>query len=206
MAISIKTRITDKDLTGKSHWWGAPDLPSDIPYPYVNIDENDETYPEPLTFVCQIKCSDIAIYDSENLLPHTGFLYFFAPIDYFLGEYYSPLDYHTDPVIIYSSQENNLKPYKLCWEDTDESIFRPAEEIVFKKSTTLKGQDIRMLTLPYQDEISDQYIDCMAVLQLDEEDKWGLRFFDCGMYYFLMKRKDIINREWNKVKGALFTY
>ena len=84
MAIRINTRVTDGNLKGLSHWWGAPDLPEGMAYPCINVkDEDGGTYPEPLTFVCQIRCADIAELDPEGLLPHRGMLYFFAPIDYF---------------------------------------------------------------------------------------------------------------------------
>ena len=100
MAISITTHTTQEDLTGKSHWWGAPDLPDNVPYPCITCEDEEGTYEEPLTFVCQIRCADIASLDPENLLPHTGMLYFFAPIAYFLGETDSPLDYHDAPAVL----------------------------------------------------------------------------------------------------------
>ena len=88
MPINIATTPSAENLVGKSHWWGAPDLPESITYPYEEVaDADGTTYPEPLTFVCQIRCRDIAPLDADNLLPHTGMLYFFAPIDYFLGYY-----------------------------------------------------------------------------------------------------------------------
>ncbi|HIZ87212.1 MAG TPA: DUF1963 domain-containing protein [Candidatus Coprenecus pullistercoris] len=69
----------------RSHWWGAPDLPEGMAYPCIEVEDKDGgTYFEPLTFVCQIRCSDIAKLDPKGLLPHRGLLYFFAPIDYFL--------------------------------------------------------------------------------------------------------------------------
>ena len=55
MAIQITTRTTDKDLTGRSHWWGAPDMPEGMAYPCIEVeDEDGGRYPEPLTFVCQV--------------------------------------------------------------------------------------------------------------------------------------------------------
>ena len=125
MAIQITTRTTDKDLTGRSHWWGAPDMPEGMAYPCIEVeDEDGGRYPEPLTFVCQIRCADIAGLDPEGLLPHKGMLYFFAPIDYFLGDDGSPLDYHDSPAVLYTEREEGLRPYELCWEGTDESVFR----------------------------------------------------------------------------------
>ena len=72
------------ELFGKSKWWGAPDLPAGSPYPVVPMGDTPEDC-EPLTFLCQIRCEDLAEVDAEGLLPHEGMLYFFAAIDYFLG-------------------------------------------------------------------------------------------------------------------------
>ena len=99
MAIRIETKTMKAPLIGKSHWWGAPDLPTDMPYPTVRVKDADGEYEEPLTFICQIKCEDIAMLDYDRILPQTGMLYFFAPLDYFLGETDSPLDYHEPPVV-----------------------------------------------------------------------------------------------------------
>ncbi len=212
MAISIETiscnNLKNADhmrLTGKSHWWGAPDLPENQPYPYVTISDGDDTFDEPLTFVCQIKLSDIAEYDKENLLPHSGMLYFFAPIDYFLGED-SLLDYHTPPVVIYSPIENGLEPYELYWEGTDESIFRPAEEIRFTQMADCSGDGHIILGKPYQDEISEAHPGCISLLQIDEDERWNLRFYDCGMYYFLINPTELAARNWSAVEGDLFFY
>ncbi len=203
MAISINTHKTKENLVGKSHWWGAPDLPAGVPYPYVDLDD----YPEPLTFVCQICLKDIAELDKANLLPHTGFLYFFAPLDYFLGEYDSPLDYHTPPVVLYSPIEDGLQPYVITWEGTDESIFRPAEAIEFKQipDDILVGGHV-LLGTPYQDEILQWNQGCVSLLQIDEDERWNLRFYDCGTYYFLIPKNDLKRYDWTKVIGEMFTY
>ena len=182
MAIRINTRVTEMDLRGRSHWWGAPDLPEGMAYPCIDVeDEDGGTYPEPLTFVCQIRCPDIAELDPEGLLPHRGMLYFFAPIDYFLGDDESPLDYHDSPAVLYTEQEDGLRPYELCWEGTDESVFRPAEEMLFSKAESPRGDGHILLGEPYQDEISQAHPGCLSLLQIDEDDRWGLRFYDCGM-------------------------
>ncbi len=206
MTIKINTYPTEESLIGKSHWWGAPDLPEDVPYPYETIEDEDDTYDEPLTFICQIRLKDIAELDHENRLPHKGILYFFAPIDYFLGESESPLDYHTAPVVIYSEQEDGLEPYDLHWEDTGESIFRPAEGIRFEKAEEEASDGHILLGRPYQDEIADAHPGCISLLQLDEDDRWNMRFFDCGMYYFLISEEALENRQWSEVEGDLFFY
>lgn len=206
MAIFISTKQTSQSLIGKSHWWGAPDLPEHVPYPCVTVVEDGEEIPEPLTFVCQIRCRDLVETDTENLLPHTGMLYFFAPIDYFLGETDSPLDYHDTPIIIYSPEEENLHPYQMCWENTDESVFRPAETISFQHSKSDCDDGIIMLGQPYQEEITTAHPNSISLLQLDENEQWGMRFFDMGMYYFLIGKEDLKAQRWDRVIGDLYTY
>lgn len=207
MAIRLHITPTDSPLVGKSHWWGAPDLPSDIPYPFVEVQDDDlELYNEPLTFVCQIRCSDIAPFDTKHLLPQRGMLYIFAPIDYFLGDEFSALDHFNPPVVIYSEQEEGLTPYDLHWEDTGESVFRPAEQIEFSLSEKESDDGMRMLTVPYQDDVAEQNPGLIALLQIDEEERWGLRFYDCGTYYILLRPEDIREGRWNNAKGELFFY
>ena len=97
MAIRIRLEKTAKPLFCESKWWGDPDLPADAEYPMMTVCENPdgctrivrandnvsgcETYEYPLTFICQVRCEDIAELDTENLLPHEGMLYFFAAMD-----------------------------------------------------------------------------------------------------------------------------
>ncbi len=203
--IRIETFQCVETLVAQSHWWGAPDLPDNIPYPSVTVnDESGEEYEEPLTFVCQIRCSDIATLDPDGLLPHKGMLYFFAPLDYFLGESESPLDYHIPPVVLYSPSLEGLKPYDLHWEDTGESVFRPAERIEFSEME--EGDGHALLAVPFQDEVRDARPGEMALLQIDEDERWGLRFYDCGMYYIMISPNDLKERKWHKVTGELFYY
>ena len=66
-------------LKSQSKWWGQADLPKGMNYPAIPY--NDEYGDDPLTFLCQIRCADLAACDPDNLLPHKGMLYFFAAID-----------------------------------------------------------------------------------------------------------------------------
>ena len=58
----------------------------------------------------------------------------------------------------------------------------------------------------YQDEIRQAHPGCLSLLQIDEDDRWGLRFYDCGMYYFLVRPGDLKARRWHRVEGDLFFY
>ena len=204
---------TDDDLVGKSHWWGAPDLPADVPYPYVMVDEGeDDAYPEPLTFICQIRMEDVAPFEHAGLLPRNGMLYFFAAIDHFLGYYDTPLDLcmhgpadDTVRVIYVEDVPADVQPYDLHWEDTGASVFAPAEAIEFYEGGGM-ADGHAMLTVPYQDEVSGCYPGYISLLQVDECDRWGLRFYDCGTLYLLIRPEDLRAKRFDKLVCEVFTY
>lgn len=65
--IRIETHLADSPLTGQSKWWGEPDMPEELDWPTVMVrDEDGESYDDPLTFVCQIRCADLK---SETAVP-----------------------------------------------------------------------------------------------------------------------------------------
>lgn len=63
-----------------------------------------------------------------------------------------------------------------------------------------------MLGKPYQDEVQESHSGDICLLQIDENDDWGLRFYDCGMYYIFMNPVNIKNGEWNQASSELFYY
>lgn len=197
MAIGLKFKPTTDDLTAKSKWWGAPDLPADWEYPCQDG--------VALTFVCQIRCEDITPYDKDGLLPHSGMLYFFAAI----GEYVNRLDiaeaehnglgeWEADAFkVLYSPNCEELVTYKILYED-GEPAYLDAEAIEF--SDEADGYDsFKLLGRPYYDEIAELYPDHISLLQIDESDEWGLMLYDCGMVVFLAKPEDLKAQRWDNV-------
>lgn len=202
---------TDEPLEGCSKWWGAPDLPKGSPYPVVPCKDGEDEWCEPLTFLCQIRCEDIADLDEENLLPHEGMLYFFAAVDYFLG-LDSPLDtpmgeWPSECVrVIYSPVCEGLEPYELHWSDSGESVFMPAEKLTFETCGMLE-EGFKLLGRPYLMEINEEYdTDYVSLLQIEESDDWGLRFFDCGNLCLLIRKAQLRGRFWESVVGYLHSF
>ena len=108
--------------------------------------------------------------------------------------------------MIYSEQEDNLKPYEITWENSDESIFRKAEAIKF--GTTDGSYDVFSHGLFGEaiDCVADCYPHLMPLLRIEEEDRWGLRFYDCGTYYFVISRKALAERNFSEARGKLFFF
>lgn len=212
-SICFATTPTDENLVGKSHWWGAPDLPGGVAYPYVMVTdpETGEDYAEPLTFLCQIRMEDVAPFDKEGLLPRKGMMYFFAAIDYFLGEMspieipnHGPAD-DTIRVIYVEDVPADVQPWEMLWEGTDESVYRPAEAMSFALGTETSPMHA-LLSVPYQEEVSGSYPGYISLLQVEESDRWGLRFYDCGTLYLLIRPEDLKALRFDRMQVEIFTY
>lgn len=102
MSKSIKMKVrpapAEYDLTA-SKFFGSPTIP----------EEWADDFDEDVIFLCQIRLQDIAPYDKENRLPHTGYLYIF--LDTYEGEY------DLVPIVRYSADEPDT-----VIEDFNESV------------------------------------------------------------------------------------
>lgn len=183
MAIKINIQPTAEDLAGKSHWWGFPDLPEACEWP---CNEDGDL----LTFICQISLEDISELDSENRLPHKGMLWFFAELDYFLGDLDAPCggtgEWEPDTFkVLYSEECSDLRTQEYYWEDGEPAVLE-AEEVTFEV-TSETDFGFKLLGMPAMTEgYENENEGLMSLLQLDEEERWGLCFFDCGTVNFMI--------------------
>ena len=183
MAIKINIQPTAEDLAGKSHWWGFPDLPEAFEWP---CNEDGEL----LTFICQISLEDISELDSENRLPHKGIIWFFADLDYFLGDLDAPCGGtgEWEPgtfKVLYSEGCSDLLTHEYYWEDGEPAVL-PAEEMTFEAASETDF-GFKLLGLPAMTEgYENENEGLMSLLQMDEKERWGLRFFDCGTMNFMI--------------------
>ena len=183
MAIKINIQPTAEDLAGKSHWWGFPDLPEICEWP---CNEDGDL----LTFICQISLEDISEFDTDNRLPHKGIIWFFADLDYFLGDLDAPCggtgEWKPGTFkVLYSEDCSDLLTHEYYWEDGEPAVL-PAEEMTFEAASEtdfgFKLLGLPALTEGYENENEG----LMSLLQMDEEERWGLRFFDCGTVNFMI--------------------
>ena len=209
--IKLETTPVDSPLYGQSKWWGEPDMPEELDWPEKKVtDEDGETYDDPLIFVCQIRCEDIAVLDPQGLLPHEGMLYFFAALDYFLGDFDTPAypgmgqwqpDYFR---VLYSPKCEQLHTHHMVCSDGSPATL-PAESITF--SSCLPSDDgLKILGTPYIEEVREAMPGMISLLQVDESDRWNLVFHDCGMLHFLIKQSDLLARRWERVACHLFSF
>ncbi len=208
MAIRLTLKKTDRILFCGSKWWGDPDMPEDMQYPTVKVTDEDGTYDYPLTFICQINCEDIARYDPESLLPREGMLYFFAALDEWLG-YESAThngigEWPKGEFVVKYAKSINFETFqsRILVDDEDQPLTEPELEIDFS-SCNDDADGIKLLGIPYYEETRNHNPDMKNLLQLDEDDTLGLRFYDCGMLNLLIKDSDLKFGNWKKTKAYL---
>lgn len=202
MAIGIQTHRTVEDLSGKSHWWGFPDLPEGTAYP-VRGETDEDGLEDTLTFICQIRLEDIAAFDKENMLPHKGMLYFFADLDYFLGDLEAEAQHlgfwDSDAFrVIYSPETDNLHTHRVQWEDGSDACPAP-EEITFSEAPD-NSYGHRLLGIPYYEETAQEAPGHISLLQIDEDDSWGLRLYDLGNLNFLISPAALAASDFTKAQ------
>lgn len=199
---------SDRVLFCGSKWFGDPDMPENMQYPTVEVTEEGETYDYPLTFICQINCEDIAPYDKEGRLPHEGMLYFFAALDEWLG-YESAThnglgEWPKGEFVVKYTKSINFETFQSCIlvDDEDQPLTDPELEIVFSECDDA-ADGIKLLGVPFFEDVRQQYPDMINLLQLDENDEIGLRFYDGGNLNLLMKESDLKFGNWKRGKAFL---
>ena len=199
MAIKINLHTTTEDLAGKSHWWGFPDLPEDYEWPSNNDGDL-------LTVICQIRLEEIAELDHDGSLPHKGMLWFFADLDYFLGELDAPCGRtgEWEPgtfKVLYCKDTTDLFTHEYYWEDGHPAVLA-AEKMTFQ-NTSETDFGFKLLGMPAMTEgYENENEGLFSLLQLDEEEIWGLRFFDSGTVNFMLST-DCANDDFSNVSLVL---
>lgn len=204
MAIRIITEPTSENLYKRSHWWGFPDLPKEIQWPSRECENDpDEDTEELLTFVCQIRLDEIAGLDKNGLLPHKGMLWFFADMDYFLGDMNAPCagmgEWEENAFkVIYSEECDELFTHECYWEDGSSAVME-AEKITFEGTENEEEFGMKLLGMPAMTEgYENENEGLISLLQVDEDDRWQLRFFDCGCINFMIPTESLKERDFSK--------
>ena len=209
MAIGFRLKKTERILFCGSKWWGDPDFPEQMEYPTVKVkDEDGETIDYPLTFICQINCEDISKYDKEGKLPHEGMLYFFGAIDEYLGyETYTHNgigEWPKGQFIVKYAKNINFETFQSCIlvDDEDQPLTEPEMEMEFFECEE-DAQGFKLLGIPFFEDVRQNYPEYINLLQLEDEDEIGLRFYDCGSLNVMIKESDLKFGNWKKTKAHL---
>ncbi len=76
------TETAAEPSIGASKLGGRPHLPKDFTWPtYEGEDFSGETAARPLSFIAQIDLAAASVFDADDLLPKSGYLYFFYDLE-----------------------------------------------------------------------------------------------------------------------------
>jgi uncharacterized protein YwqG len=203
MAIKLTLEKTERILFCGSKWWGDPDMPENMQYPTMEVNDEGETFDYPLTFVCQINCEDIAPFDKEGKLPHEGMLYFFAAIDDYIG-YESPVqnpvgEWPKGRLVVKYAKAINFETFQTCMlvGDEDEQLTEPELTITFSECEDSED-GIKMLA-----GVADAgYPDHVSLLQIASDAIGGIELKDQTINV-LMKDSDLKFGNWKRAKAVL---
>ena len=98
-------------------------------------------------------------------------------------------DSRTDPAIVLG-----CKPGDLFVVRSVAAIVPPAEK------AGEYDDNHKLLGMPFFGEVRDEAPNYLSLLQIDEDERWGLRFYDCGMLNFLISKEDLAAKRFDKVK------
>ena len=203
MAIKLTLEKTERILFCGSKWWGDPDMPENMQYPTMEVNDEGETFDYPLTFVCQINCEDIAPFDKEGELPHEGMLYFFAAIDDYIG-YESPVqnpvgEWPKGRLVVKYAKAINFETFQTCMlvGDEDEQLTEPELTITFSECEDSEN-GIKMLA----GVSDDNYPDHVSLLQIASDAIGGIELKEQTINV-LMKDSDLKFGNWKRAKAIL---
>jgi uncharacterized protein YwqG len=102
---------------------------------------------------------------------------------------------HLDTHTVYVERDGQQELYGL-----------PEEQVTFKEGADPYEDGIRLLGMPYIDEVREEMPEYINFLQLDEVDEWQLNFFDCGTLNFLIRPKDLKELQFNNIECYLHSF
>lgn len=196
-----------------SHLWGAPLLPAGYAYPEYTDSDGDV---RPYDFICQIYLEDIAPFDPEGLLPHTGLLLFFSKIAHYLGDFDAPdnisgyISAAEDAVVLYFPDISGFEEISVA--DEDGTPLYPRETpIAFSDKPKGKYSDEHMVFAPpchrEWEDWDPPFEGWRILLQIDSYDSenFNLNFMDCGVLDFLISPEDLAAHCFDNVRAIVLS-
>ena len=106
--------------------------------------------------------------------------------------------------VLYTPTRENLHEHQVLLEDGTSALPEPQA----MDEPGKRGEESSVLCRPsnFGYEVQQEYPDYRVLLRLDESDMLGLRFYDCGMLYFLIRPEDLEARRFDEVKAVLYSF
>lgn len=159
------------------------------------------TYPSrgqdtPLTLICQFRYGG-------------GMVYVLADLDYFFGDMEADGGHlgEWDKEwfrVLYTEDLSDLHEHEIRYADGTSAVPNPLP----LEAPAQRGEESYVLhdATCWHDEIEQDYPGYKVLLQLNESEAIGLRFYDCGTLFFLIRPEDLAARRFDQVRCVLYSY
>ena len=173
----------------RSHWWGFAALPKELEQPYHGEDN-------PMTLVCQFALGE-------------GAVWVFADLDYWFGD----LEAESGSLgewdkafykVLYAPKVDEVFEHEIRYADGSSAV--PEEVKANGEWLEANGSHVLGRATTWTDEIAQEFPGYEVLVQLEEDDEIGLRFYDCGSLFFLIRPEDLAARNFENVKCVLYSY
>ena len=99
--------------------------------------------------------------------------------------------------VIYQKEVDELHTHEYYWEDGSLAVLE-AEKIAFEDAGD-EDFGFKLLGMPAMTEgYENENEGMLSLLQLDEEDRWVMRFFDSGTINFMMPLEAMLQRDYSQ--------
>ena len=176
----------------RSHWWGFAALPKGMEQPYHGEDN-------PMTLVCQFALGE-------------GAVWVFADLDYWFGD----LEAESGPLgewnkafykVLYAPKVDEVFVHEIRYADGSSAVPEEKSLVVGPGQGPLdESSHVLGRATTWTDEIAQEFPGYEVLVQLEEDDDIGLRFYDCGSLFFLIRPEDLAARNFEDVKCVLYSY
>ncbi len=186
--ISVTLSKAQRENAMASKFFGNPVFPGE----WFGTDYFDDEK----AFMCQINLKDIAPFDTDNLLPHEGYLYFFIdPRDYTRS--FKVRYYEGEPDEVYES-------YNFDRQGNVDDDIMTEYRMTFKKEEEERTDGAKLLGLPHIMEHKVLLDGEKLLFQFDPLAS-DMEFLDDvgGLLYFIIDDVDLKNRNFDNVKLVL---
>jgi len=155
IVLHIEPRIISAFQHGQSRFGGTPDLEESIDWPKNELGE-------PLSFVAQLNCEEISVFDKSGLLPKTGLLSFFYCAEQHAWGF-EPDNYHRFKVM-FTENTAALTRRGFPGNLEENARFYP-NMIIPESSLSLPSFDDELIEQLFEDDDRTKYIDLVTGYQ-----------------------------------------
>lgn len=192
----IKLKISkpkEKLPAGASKLLGNPDVWDGFAWPY--IEENGEKYD--LTFMCQIDCTDAAVFDKNEWLPKAGILYFFYDLDTMPES----ADEKSARVLWYNGDMSVLHEIMLTDEDGNSLAFSEQKIDFEVADANEKSAHLLLGDMTQSCDFINDRLPLLRIASLETEDA-EIRFKGNGWLCFYIEKEKLGACDFSEVKAA----